>query len=92
MARLVHLCTECRHPKVNHHPAGALTKPCVCCRRDPRDVTFDAEPVILETFALATHGPEPLLEPGTVRNPGGAHREQLCGCPACVAAYARETA
>jgi hypothetical protein len=92
MARLVHLCTDCRHPKASHNPAGALTKPCVCCRKDPRDITVDAEPVILETFALATHQAEPLFEPGTRRNAGTGHSELLCGCPACVAAYARETA
>jgi hypothetical protein len=94
MSRLVHLCTNeaCRHPKASHGLRDAGTKPCACCRRDPHDVTFDTEPVILETYALATHKPEPLFEPGTVRNPGGSHREPLCDCPACVAAYARETA
>ena len=92
MARLVHLCTECRHPKASHGTIGAVYKTCVCCGRDPRDVTVDAEPVILETFALATHKPEPLFEPGTVRNAGTGHKETLCDCQACHAAYERETA
>jgi hypothetical protein len=92
MSRLVHLCTECSHPKANHGTNGAVYKSCVCCRKDPRDVTFDPQPVILATFDLATHTPEPLWKPGDVRNAGTGHKEQLCGCEACQAAYARETA
>ena len=94
MSRLVHLCTNeaCGHPKAAHNTIGAVYKSCPCCRRDPRDVEFDPEPVLLPTFDLATYKPEPLWQPGDVRNAGTGHKEQLCGCDACHAAYVRETA
>ena len=92
MSKLAHQCTDCGHTKAQHGPFDAAFKPCVCCRKDQRDITVHPEPVLLATFDLATHKPEPLLEPGTVRNPGTGHKETLCGCDACRAAYARETA
>lgn len=89
MSKLVHLCTTCQHPQSHHEKiAGeqAYTG-CPCCRA--AGFTADPQPTLTETFDLATHQPEPLWQPGDMRNHDNGHRERLCACDACVAEYAR---
>ena len=88
MSKLTHLCRTCTHPQ-NHHERIADKQAytgCPCCR----SAGFDADPTptVVETFDLATHQPEPLWAPGDMRNADNGHRERLCGCEACRAAYA----
>lgn len=88
MSKLVHPCTTCTHPQ-NHHERIAGEQAytgCPCCRAAGFD--GDPTPIVTETFDLATHQPEPLWAPGEWRNGGTGHKEQLCGCEACRAAYA----
>lgn len=90
MSKLAHLCRTCNHQQGHHERIadGKAYTGCACCRAAAFD--RDPEPTLLATFALADSQPEPLWAPGDTRNAGTGHKEVLCACEACVAAYERE--
>jgi ssDNA-binding Zn-finger/Zn-ribbon topoisomerase 1 len=92
MSKLVHMCPTCGHQQQHHDPARRAFIGCSCCAtHEPSADIFDAEPTIVETFAYPSGELEPLFEPGSTRNAHSpAHREQLCGCTLCRAAYAAQ--
>lgn len=85
MSHLLHLCRACRHRATSHDGGDRGYSACRCCR-GPGDV--DPEPVLVETFDLATGAAEPLRAPGTEWNAGTTHRLTLCSCARCRAVHA----
>jgi len=90
MSVLVHLCRSCEHQQGWHSARCPGYTSCRCCRAQACDP--DPEPVLLRTFSFPGWRPEPVVEPGTVRNPHSMHASQSCSCAACGAAYLRLTA
>jgi hypothetical protein len=88
MSKLAHMCTTCGHQETHHEKAVSPKAHvgCPCCRA--AKFAPDPEPTLLPTIAYPSREPEPLYEPGSVRNRG----EHLCGCEACRAAYVEHTA
>ena len=80
MSVLVHQCRTCGHDVVWHEPRETGYTRCGCCRAGRPD--RDPEPTLRETTTWRSE-PEPLWEPGALRNAGTMHAIRLCDCDRC---------
>ncbi|HWC20982.1 MAG TPA: hypothetical protein VG502_01660 [Flexivirga sp.] len=87
MSVLVHLCRSCGHQQTWHSAGNGGYTSCRCCRAYQCDP--EPEPVLLQTFSFPGWRVEPLLVPGSIRNPRSMHSTECCSCDACLAAYDR---
>lgn len=103
MAVLVHDCTDCGHRQDMHGQGGFASDPgsgrrlsfsaCGCCATSAKErspLNLDPEPRRWETFAEPGGRPEPLYEPGSIRNSGNVSRSNVCDCARCRELYDAE--
>ncbi|YAL84319.1 hypothetical protein ACMYYO_05810 [Dermacoccaceae bacterium W4C1] len=89
MSVLIHLCRTCGHEESAHEPRQRGYTACRCCLSGSSDL--DPTPIERATFTMPGRVPEPLYLPGSQRNAGTMHAQQLCSCTACHARYAELT-